>query len=533
MAIRLALALLAAVLLGVWLWRRHRQADGSPVSGLTRADRLLRASLLFLCGFWSLTWMALALIRLPYAFELEWMGGSMRDHCLRILMGRPLYTPPDADWIPFLYPPLYYHVCAAVMRWTGSVSFGAMRAVSICATLGCSLLLYWWVVRALASMEPLGEGERNRHTARFWGVVAIGIFLAAYRLTGAWYDIERVDMLCLFFSLLGVALLRPSGVSLLFSAAFFSLAFLTKQQAAFFVFGGAAALAWMRAWRHLALFCAVALIVSGGSALALQAASRGWFGYYVFRIPQAAGMELHLARQYLFGDLPLFAPSVAALLLGLLAFRRSDRGGMARHPQMTVLLCMLAAGVISSWTSRAHWGGDQNVLIPGFVMIGTAACVMAGWWIRRNGRVSAPLYGLLLAQALTLTYRPDAQLPKPSNRIAGAQYARAVRMLEREGEVLSLDHGGFTASPRFHRMALVDVLRAERRLPEALIRALRERRYAAVVMDAKPENRGDLGEFLRSYPSAERLGIAASWILTGYPTPNETRRVWVLRPSAP
>ena len=45
--------------------------------------------------------------RLDYPYDLEWMEGGMLAHGARAAAGEPLYVLPTADFIPFIYPPLY------------------------------------------------------------------------------------------------------------------------------------------------------------------------------------------------------------------------------------------------------------------------------------------------------------------------------------------------------------------------------------------------------------------------------------------
>lgn len=546
MTLRLAGAVLAA-LLGLLWWKvsesRRPSSDTDFAARANRTALLLRNTVLLLSAFWAAAWLAIALLRLRYPYELEWIGGAMRDHCERVLTGKPLYVPPGPDWFPYEYPPLYFWTSAMLMRCTGGLSFAAMRLVSILSTLGCVWLLFLWVRECLQRQFP--EKQKDGGEIR-WGLIAGGVFLATYRFTGAWYDAERLDMLFLVLSLLGVYGLQKAVFAgdakaapfAALSAIAFGLAFLTKQQAILFVFGGLMALTWSRQFRLLAVFGLSSLLCMAVPGLALNRATGGWFGYYCFKVPLANGIQMHLARQYVLGDLPLYAPILALLLIGVFSGRMRRGAELSKAEEQTftplqnqaVLVCMTLMGVLGSLLSRAHWGGDQNVLIAGFLFLCAAGGVAAGTLERQAPGRSAPLYALVLAQFLILFYRPDLQLPKAVHIAAGQAYADHIHQLEREGEVLCLDHGGQTSPRHFQIMGLLDVIGTEKGLPPSLTSALRAHRYAAIVMDARPQAEGVWTEFLRDYAPAECWNITQAWVVTGYPTPNAERRVWVLRP---
>jgi hypothetical protein len=515
LAVRLTVAVLVAVAGGIWLWRASRREEHPR----GRMGSFLLAAL---SVFWPAAWLVLALVRIRYPFELEWLGGTVRDSTERVLAGQPLYATPTADWIPFEYTPLYYWVSAGVRRVTGLPGFVSLRAVSILSTLASAWLIYNWVKR-------LGG-------TKLWALAAVGIFFAAYRMTGAWYDLERVDMLALFLSLLGAwwsqrALEAEGRKSWLLGcgAGFtFVLAFLTKQQSLLFLLAALAALGWRRRWAPAAALLTTSLILGGAAIWGLQSATDGWFGYYCFSIPARSTMQLSLARNFFIADLPLYAPCLAILASSLLLRRR-----IADEPApFTVMGTVTAAAILSSLLSRAHWGGDQNVLIPAFTLLAAAACSSAAHMERPPDSASLrlPLTYILVAQILVLTYRPDAQLPTAVHRQAGERFAATIKELEKEGEVLCLGHGAFTTTRHAHFFGLMNVTNAEGRLPAAVSEALRTLRFAAIVLDEPPPTSGVLAEGLSGYPQAECLDFTTSWVVTGYPTPGPDRRVWVLRP---
>src|SRR5437016_12956749 len=59
-------------------------------------------------------YVAIALLRMRFPFELEWMEGANIGHLDRVVRGQPLYARPALDFTPFIYPPLYLYVAAWV-----------------------------------------------------------------------------------------------------------------------------------------------------------------------------------------------------------------------------------------------------------------------------------------------------------------------------------------------------------------------------------------------------------------------------------
>jgi hypothetical protein len=565
-AIRLLWALAASIVGGALLLGAGRR-EKLLTPRVDLVIRIARILLVVLSVFWIACWIGIALIRLPYPYELEWVGGSMREACERLLYGDPLYVAPTAGWFPFEYPPLYTAACALLMRLFGGPSFWTMRLVSILATIGCARLLALWM-RAILKTEPDEPDEADearrlrlraeeRRSARTWSLIAAGLFFAAYRVTGAWYDVERLDMLFLFLSLLGAWLLeisveRPlvvwrSSLYAFLAGVALSLAFLTKQQALLFAFAGVGALAWRRAWPQMALFVAAVAAVSGDAVWLLNTLSGGWFAYYCFKVPMANGIRVGLVRQFLTVDILLFLPALTLIGAVALRARRRERAAEqaspdeearalsgARPGRYAILVTMTLAAILIGLLSRGHWGGYENVLIPPYVFLGTAACVAASVWERSHRGGAIPVYLLIGAQMIALTYRPDQQIPTAANRAAGSEFQRIVAMLETKGPVFCPEHGGVTNPPHFHILGLGDVKRAEGAIPADIAAAIREKRFVAIVCDNAPGPGVGLdGLISRSYYPQESPRIGGPWTVTGHLTPPPPGRIYVLRPRPP
>ena len=96
------------------------------------------------------TFVLVALKRLSYPFELEWMEGAMRVAVERVLSQQPIYTPPSLEFGPFPYNPLFYYIAAGVARLFG-VGLLSLRLLSFTATVTSFVLIY-----AIVHLETRG-----------------------------------------------------------------------------------------------------------------------------------------------------------------------------------------------------------------------------------------------------------------------------------------------------------------------------------------------------------------------------------------
>lgn len=197
--------------------------------------------------------LGVALARIGHPFELEWIEGGMRDVVRRVLAHQPLYAAPTIEYVPFLYPPLYFHAAALIARAAGE-GFVAMRVVSLVAT--------------LASFVLIARLANRGHAGRRTGLIAAGLFAATYAKGGAWFDLGRVDALFLLLTLGAITVLaggRGFGRGTA-AGGLFALAYLTKQPAALILLPFAAALGFADRPRLGGLALAFALVAEIGRA---------------------------------------------------------------------------------------------------------------------------------------------------------------------------------------------------------------------------------------------------------------------------
>ena len=104
-------------------------------------------------------------VRMPFPGALEWLESSAYYQVLRVLAGQSLYVEPSLEYVPSIYPPLYFYAAALLARITGP-GFLALRLVSFLSSLGSMALIGYIVYR-----------ESYRRIAGLW---AAGFFAATY-----------------------------------------------------------------------------------------------------------------------------------------------------------------------------------------------------------------------------------------------------------------------------------------------------------------------------------------------------------------
>lgn len=429
-------------------------------------------------GAWfAVAFLYVALSRIAYPFELEWMEGGTLEHVERSRAGKPLYVAPGLEFVPYIYTPLYFHVSALVSRVVG-LGFLAPRLVSLLSSLATFALLFEIVWRESGS--------------RAAGWVAATAYAATFRLSGAWMDVARVDPLFLALLLAGMLALRfgrgPRAEIL--AGVLFALSFLTKQTA--LLPAAAASLYAFRRGRSCGLrFAGTAFGIVAATTLVFDLLSDGWYRYYVFGLPGAHEWrpvaEAAFWRSVVLFPTPVFAALCAWAWIEF-ALRR-DLDAFLFHAGIGV------AALLGSWFSLLHTGGYLNVVMPAYAMLAIGAGV---GFARLRERMRAdpavpPAMAAILALALLfqyerLIYDAKGQLPSDADRAVGEAILR--RIEEFDGSVF-VPYGGYLVraagkgageSPGLaYHVFLVDD-EASDRFREEVAGALAERRYDAVVL---------------------------------------------------
>ena len=408
------------------------------------------------------------------------MTGGVLDHIERVQDGKPLYTEPTDEWIPFIYTPGYYWVAAAAARLFPLVF--AARLVSIACT-----VLAAWSAAALAGLLGATRG---------WRVLAAALFVSCFTFTSSWYDIERSDSL--FVAMLGwgayCAIRWPSAKGAALAGAITGAAFFVKQPATIFVAFAVAAFAISRSWRRLFAFLAGAALLFLPTFALLQHRTHGWFSYYCLTLPASHGLDSRLVTLFLVVDQSKAFLFTLATFVALALFVpwRPEPATQKRFlfvpatPRL-VFAAYLAASWAASAASRMHVGGFPNVLMFWTLFASVAIAVLACEFEQKcatNPLARWILHGVIACQVLRFADDPTESIPEPG-AIEAADRLR-LRVAEYEakgGEVLVYGRGHVSKVRHFHSAALVDVLRQGGPLPRAVHEAFAGQKYAAVVID--------------------------------------------------
>jgi hypothetical protein len=449
---------------------------------LRLVERFLAAILVLVAAAFLGIYLYIALLRLRYPYELEWIEGGLVDQVGRILAGRSVYGPPSISFTPFLYTPLYFYLAAIPARIFG-LGFFPLRLVSFLASLAAMGGIFWIVYR---------EG-RNLLAS----ILAAGLFAASYRVTGAWLDVARVDSLSialLVFFWLSIPR-TPDRRRWFLTGVLAALMFLTKQTllVALLPFF----LVHLIQYRRRSVWMAAGFLIPVAAVtVLLNLATGGWYSFYTIDLlgQQADWLGRDVIIGFWTNDLfRHFAVTIFISLAGIILLARRDRAEFWKW------LSLLAGAVLCSFLARIKSGGYDNVLLPAAAVFSVLLGI--GWNRLQAGLTRIPVLARSLAvialmvtagyQYYHLRYNPSDQIPTQENYQAGENFIEYISAIP--GEVYIPYHTYYAAlagkQSFAHQSALWDVLRGQvpNRGKEILIGsitdAVRNRRFGAIILD--------------------------------------------------
>jgi len=494
---------------------------------LPRITRVLSILAAAAAGLYVVTYLVVALLRLPYPFELEFMEGDSVDQVWRVLHGLPLYVPPSVEFLPAMYTPLYYYIGAAFSSVIG-LGFVPLRIVSLLASLACFALIGSFVWKL----------TRDRWAA--W--LAVGLFAATYQECGAWFDTARVDtpMVALMLGAVWLAWFAAKRRHVISSAILCAAAIFTKQTAILLPL--ALVLYFLLTEKKRAVDFGVAFVIAlGVPLLLLQSASQGWFGIYTVTIPAAHPWDRLMLISFWTQDILLPLPIAFALAAFYAAL-------LWREGKRIELLFLLLAGaglIAAAYAPRVKAGNFENDLISAYAFLALVfGIALAGLRERTRATESstkgageifpALLMLLVVVQFAALVYHPTKMIPSARDREAGMDVVRQVQAYS--GAVWMVHHGYIPVKagkePLASMQPMMDVLesshaRAKEMLVTSVENALREQRFDAVFLNEPwPEKlRG-----IEHYKAKRTVfdDTTSFWPVTGY----RTRPELIMEPAA-
>jgi hypothetical protein len=343
----------------------------------------IRRGVQALAGLWVVMLAICFAWRIGFALELEWMEGGSLHQALRLQQGLAIYPEPSAEFVPFLYTPLYTMLLAG-LGWVLPLDFMLARAVSVaaCVAIGVGL---WRLVGQ--------EGKPRAHQA-----AAVGLWCSGYVFTYRWYDVGRADSLFLALLLWGLVLLRGAQGNprrAMLAGLLVALAFWTKQTAAVFVVASGLA-GLLVAPRELLWFAGVIALVDGGGALLGQRVTGGQLWTYIYELHQSHAFNAERFTRKTWGMFVHAAPFLALLLAGRLGgwlWGLARRTGAKRQVGVLYWGLLTAAGLLVSALGYSTQWAEANAFMPG-VCLGAAFVAV----VLPVGRGEAVALGLVAAQ---------------------------------------------------------------------------------------------------------------------------------------
>ncbi len=399
--------------------------------GWTKTDKIFRVLLSVVCAGFIVMDLFIIFARMFYPYQLEWMEGASLIQVKRLMAGQALYTTPSINYVPLIYPPLFFYASAGIAKLIG-FGFGALRFVSFLSSIICALVIF------LAITEVTNS--------KFAGRLGVGCFMSTFLLTGQWFDIARADMLAAALSLFAVYLASenedPKNLKIFLSGFVFALAFLTKQ---IMLSVGFATIFYYLIfnWRR-----AVYLVLSFSLSFSILYLvfwfnSAGWISFYLFTIPFAHIFYFSIGHVISvliseFSAIPIFL--IAALIPILITPRKIFRDKAYRY-YFTMSTALIVTGTIG----RLNAFSARNVYVPSYLGVALIVGLEAGWLIEilpQTHKISLWItleWILLSAQFVLLmpAYFQTRTIPSWQDRAAGNMLVAQIKSYEGDVVLLS------------------------------------------------------------------------------------------------
>jgi hypothetical protein len=406
---------------------------------------VLNAFVVYAIG-WILFMAYLWVNHINFPLNLEAMELTVLQHLERVMAGQVLYVEPSPGFVPLAYAPLYYYFTTP-FAWLFGASLFTLRLVAILGMLGSEILIYLAV--------------KKQTQSNWWGVIAVGLFAAAYRVMDTYLDNAHSDSWLLCSVLLGSYLisLNKSRSLNLIGVFVLIISFWFKQHGALFAIGGVLYLTWRDGLKNSWLYWLTAALLGPGLyALAPALFFGPQFHYYTLIIPSHwSEINFDAIKRYsgfiLKNYFALAGVGISASLISL--FRQKNK--------ISIWYFMLPFAMLSGFMGALDPGSNNNVFIPmgtWFIvtgMLGVFAFV-SEYQFANRWAVHLAVLGLSFA---LFFYSPASVIVSPQadeaytdlvtylNSLDGPVYAPWLGQLE----------SGYSFSPSVHWVPMEDLIR--------------------------------------------------------------------------
>lgn len=355
------------------------------------------------------SYLTIAILRIRYPYELEWMEGSSLNTIYRIREGLSIYTRPSIEYIPNIYPPLYYYI-ASLFSFIFGINLFSLRLVSFIASILCLVLIFIIVYRE----------SREKYIA----FIAAGLYAAVYKISGGWFDIARVDSLSVFLLLQHIYIIRYSRLkhNHIVAGLIFTLCLFTKQSAIFFLpFILLYYLIFLKK-NFLQFFFSFFLSTTVFFGI-YDNVTNHWFSYSIF-MPRNATFLISMFYSFWLNDLLKNLMIVCPIVIIGVALCLLKKG----KKEVLSYTLMYGGFVFISWAGRIKKGGEINDLIPVYA----ALCILYGVSIsiikktfHNNGAILVSIVTLL--QLTLLFYNPLDHVPTHEDKLFGDRLVQKIK----------------------------------------------------------------------------------------------------------
>ena len=422
---------------------------GGILLGFRRESNLSRVFLNLVAlyaGAWILFMAYLWVNHVNFPLNLEAMELTVVQHFQRAVAGQPIYVEPSPGFVPLAYAPFYYYF-SIPFAWLFGANLFTLRLVAILGMLGAEIVIFLAVKKETRSV--------------WWGIVAVGLFTAAYRVMDTYLDNAHSDSWLLFCALLGcylISLNKSRSVNVL-GVLVLVASFWFKQHGALFAMGGVLYLTWREGWKNSLPYWVVAGAL--GPALYLLAPTLFFgslFHYYTLTVP---GSWSHLNVDAVVRYVVFIVTNYPALAgVGVVA---SLMYGLKQKSKASIWYFTLPFALLSGFMGALDPGSNNNVFIPmgaWFILTGVIgmAAFLDEYQVARKWSLHLAALGLSFA---LFFYNPATVIVSSHaeetyqdfigylNSLDGPVYAPWVGQLE----------DGYAFAPAVHWVPMEDLIR--------------------------------------------------------------------------